>query len=276
LRVLEDRLRVRQLDDLAEVHHRDAVTHLADDGHVVADEQDREIELLLDVLQQRDHVRLDGDVQRRHRLVGDDHPRVDDQRPGERDPLFLATRQLVWVPVSVVRVESDAVQQVTCDLLAATPWSDAVDLQRLRDRLPDGHPGVKAGVGVLEDHLCLPSEPLQLLVVEGGDVLVVEQDGAVRRLLQPEDRLRRRRLSTAGLADEPDRLTAVDGKGDAVDRADTGDLAVEQPLCDREVFLQVPHLQQCLAHCRSPPSARVDCWSPTPRSSITPASCSGP
>ena len=38
------------LDDLAEIHHGDAVGHVLDDGEIVADEEQRQAELALEVL----------------------------------------------------------------------------------------------------------------------------------------------------------------------------------------------------------------------------------
>ena len=60
----------RDLDDLAEVHHGDPVGDVADDREVVGDEEIRQAEPLLQLLEQVDDLRLDRDVERRHRLVG--------------------------------------------------------------------------------------------------------------------------------------------------------------------------------------------------------------
>ena len=62
----------RQLDDLPEVHHRDAVAHVTHDAEVMGDEDDRQPEVALKVAQQVDDLRLDRDVQRGDGLVGDD------------------------------------------------------------------------------------------------------------------------------------------------------------------------------------------------------------
>ena len=64
------------LDELAAVHDGDAVAHRADDGEVVRDEQVGEPEVVLQVLQQVEDLRLDRDVERGDRLVADDQLRV--------------------------------------------------------------------------------------------------------------------------------------------------------------------------------------------------------
>ena len=68
--MLVERLAVADLDDLAEVHHRDLGAEVPDDREVVGDEQERDVELALQVLEQVDHLRLDRHVERGDRLVG--------------------------------------------------------------------------------------------------------------------------------------------------------------------------------------------------------------
>ena len=96
------RRRVAVLDDLAPVHHRDAVADVPDHGEVVADEQVGHAGLLLDLDEQVQHARLGGQVERAHRLVADDELRVAGQRPGDRDPLALAAGELPREPLAGV------------------------------------------------------------------------------------------------------------------------------------------------------------------------------
>jgi hypothetical protein len=62
-----DLLGIGDLHDPAEVHHGDPVRDVPDDGQVVRDEDVGQLELVLQVLEQVDHLRLDRHVQRRHR-----------------------------------------------------------------------------------------------------------------------------------------------------------------------------------------------------------------
>ena len=66
----------RRLDDPPEVHHRHAVADVAHDGHVVGDQQHRQPEPGPQVLEQVEDGRLHRDVERRDRLVGDEHRRA--------------------------------------------------------------------------------------------------------------------------------------------------------------------------------------------------------
>src|SRR3546814_19525113 len=62
---------------------------LADHRQVVGDEDERQLELLLEVLQQVDDLRLDRDVERRDRLVADHHLGAAGKGAGDADALAL-------------------------------------------------------------------------------------------------------------------------------------------------------------------------------------------
>ena len=79
-----------QFDDVAELHHRDTVGDVAHDREVVRNEELGQPKLLLQVLHQVDHLRLNRYVQRAHRLVGDHDLRVRRQRARDSDALPLA------------------------------------------------------------------------------------------------------------------------------------------------------------------------------------------
>ena len=100
------------LDDLAEVHHRDAIRDVADDREIVRDEEIRELELPLEIRKQVDDLSLNRDVERRHRLVEHDEVRVEGERAGKADSLSLSSRELVREAVSVLRAQSDDAQQL--------------------------------------------------------------------------------------------------------------------------------------------------------------------
>ena len=96
------------LDDPARVHHRDAVAGLGDHAHVVGDEHDRGAVLLAEALQQRNDLRLDRDVERGGRLVGDDQARLAGKRQGDDDALAHAAGELVRILVETLLGRGDA------------------------------------------------------------------------------------------------------------------------------------------------------------------------
>ena len=87
----------RLLDQRAQVHHADPVGDVPDHREVVRDDQVGQAEVVLQVLQQVDHLGLDRDVERGDRLVGDDQVGLERQRPGDADALPLAAGELVRV-----------------------------------------------------------------------------------------------------------------------------------------------------------------------------------
>ncbi len=86
----DDRARGTELDDAAEIHHRDPVADMRDHGEVVRDEQIGEAELAAQGGEQFDDLRLDRNIQRGDRLVADDEVRMQHQRAGDADALALA------------------------------------------------------------------------------------------------------------------------------------------------------------------------------------------
>src|SRR6266513_199703 len=260
LGVAEQLFGLRQFHDLPEVHDGDPVADVLHDRQVVRDEQVRQPELLLQLLQEVEHLRLDAHVQRRDRLVGDDELGIDGEGAGDADALPLAAAELVRVPVGVVRGEADDLEELLHppDLFFAA--GEPVDLQRLADDVPDGHPRVERGIGVLEDDLHVPAQPAQLFLAELEDVPSLEERLPGRRLLEPQDHPARRRLAAAGLSHEPEGLALADEKADVVDGLDGPHLPLEdEALGDRIVFPEVPDLEQDLAvrRHRVPPSLRV-------------------
>ena len=85
---------------------------------VVRDEDDRQPELVLELREQVDDLRLDRDVERGDRLVGDDQLRLQRDRARDADALALAAGELVREAVVVLGVEADDVHELLHALLA--------------------------------------------------------------------------------------------------------------------------------------------------------------
>src|SRR6185369_10256542 len=96
-RALEQRALVRQLDDLAQVHHRHPCRDMAHHRQVVRDKDVGEAEAPLQILQQVDDLGLDRDIQRRHRLVADDQLRLHRKCSRDADALALSAGKFVRV-----------------------------------------------------------------------------------------------------------------------------------------------------------------------------------
>src|SRR5439155_6002992 len=142
LRLAVELLASRLLDDVAEIHDEDPVRDVADHVQVVRDEDVCESELLLEVLEQVEDLRLHGDVERRDRLVAHDQLRVDSERPRDADALSLTTRKLMREAVVVFGIEADDVEQLLYTPLRLGFGADLVHLERLGDDEADALPAV--------------------------------------------------------------------------------------------------------------------------------------
>src|SRR5262249_837880 len=99
-----------------------------------------------------------------------------------------------------------------------------VDLVGLRDLAPDGIERMQSREWILEDHRDVPAAQLaHLLVRQADEVAAVQQDlpgdGGPLRVMQPENGQARHALAGAGLADDAERLAAVERERDAIDGA---------------------------------------------------------
>ena len=85
------------LDDRAEIHDGHAMRQMPDHAQVVGDEEDRQMQSALQVQQEIDDLRLHGDVERGHDLVGDQQVRLDRERASDADALALPAAELARI-----------------------------------------------------------------------------------------------------------------------------------------------------------------------------------
>src|SRR5580704_15496573 len=90
------------LYDLTALHDGDAVGYLGDDGEVVGYEEHSEVVAGEEIFEQSDDLGLDGDVEGRRGLVGDEQAGLVDDCHGDQDALTLASGELVGVLVEAV------------------------------------------------------------------------------------------------------------------------------------------------------------------------------
>ena len=136
-RFLVELVGARVLDDLAQIHDRDPVGHVANDAEVVGDEEIGQAELVLNVLEQVDDLGLHGNVERRNGFVGDDQLGPQRERTGDADALTLPAGELVRKPVVVLGLQADTVEQVLHPALHLPALGEAVQFERVTDDLAD-------------------------------------------------------------------------------------------------------------------------------------------
>ena len=85
------------LDDARRIHHVDAVGVARDDAEIVRDDDQRDAEPARQVLHQFEDLRLDGDVERGGRLVGDDELRIAGEPDRDHHALAHAAGELMRI-----------------------------------------------------------------------------------------------------------------------------------------------------------------------------------
>ena len=150
----------RDFDDAPVVHDRHAVGDVFDDGEVVRDEQHRQAELRLQILQEIEDLRLHGDVEGRHRLVANDKLGTQDQRAGDADALELAARQLMGIARLVFAPEADLEEDRLDRRGALGRLEHVLDVERHADRRTDSAPGIETALRILKHELRMPAQSL--------------------------------------------------------------------------------------------------------------------
>ena len=133
-RLLEQLAGRRFLDHLAEVHDDDTPAHMTDDTEVVRDEEIGQVELLLQLDEEVQHLGLDRDVESRHGLVGDDELRADGECARDADALTLSAAELARPAVRERGREADPLEQLVHPRPPRIPRADPVHREHLLDR----------------------------------------------------------------------------------------------------------------------------------------------
>ena len=224
---VEDVVDVARLHDAPGVHDGDAVGHARHDAQIVGDHDDPGAGLPLGRAQHVEDLGLDGHVQGRGGLVGDDEVGVVGDGDGDDGALAHAAGELVGIGVDPHLRVGDAHEVEQLDgALARVRVADAapVDLERLDDLLAHRVHGGERGQRVLEDHGDLgAAEPGHVGVGAAEDLGAVEPDRPGDRgglVEQPHDRRRGDRLARAGLADQGQDLAAAHVEVDPAHRVD--------------------------------------------------------
>ena len=259
----EDERRRPVLHDPAGIHDGDAVGERRDHREVVRDPDERRAALGDQAAHLGQDAGLDGDVERRRRLVRDDHRRAVEQRDRDRDPLAHAARELVRVGVEprFGIGEADAAQYVRGARPGRAVRHALVREDREAHLRADRQDGVQRRRRVLEHHGDLPPAHAPELAGRQADELASAQaHGAGHdppgRIDEAEEREAGHALARARLAHEPEHLALLQREGDAVDR-------LRDARARREMGREVAHDEQRLAHRLSLGLNWSRTWSPT-------------
>ena len=144
----------RLLDHLSSVHDDHPGAGLGDHCQIVGNQQHRQSQLLAKLLQQLEDLSLDGDIEGRGRLVGNQEIGFGSQRDSDHHPLSLSARELMGVVLETLarRRDGDQIQQPLGFQLGLPPRDTAMHPHGLGDLEADGKYRVQGRHRLLEDH----------------------------------------------------------------------------------------------------------------------------
>src|SRR6266852_5156855 len=231
------------LDDAARIHHHHALAHPGHDAQVVRDQDRGGAELPVDLAQQVEDLRLDGDVERSRRLVGDQYLGRGGQAHGDHRPLTHPTRELVRIVVRAFlrRWDADLVQHGHCHTHRPCLVPALVQPDRLSDLPSRAEDRIERRHRVLKDHRDLLAADLAHLDLgQFGQVAAFEPHLAaddLARALKAHDAQGRHRFAAARFPDYAQCLSRVKLERHAVDRLDN-------PFRREEPGLEVMELEE--------------------------------
>ena len=109
-RIVEDPLFGSEFDNLSQIHHGDMMADVSHDAQIVGNKQQRDVALGLNRAKKIDNLRLDRNIQGRHRFVGDDHPRLHRQGSRNPDSLPLPPAEFVRKALPVIGIQPDGLE----------------------------------------------------------------------------------------------------------------------------------------------------------------------
>ena len=215
----------RFFDDLPGVHHADALRHLRHHAQIVGDQQHPHAAFGLQAAQEIENLRLDGDIKRGRRLVGDQQARLARERHGDHHPLLHAAGKLKRIFDQTARRigDADRLQEFQRPRLRRRADQPAMLLQHFADLPADGQHRVEAGGRLLKDHRHAAAAHLahagfrelhKLLAVK----MHCTAEDAPGGGQEPQQRERRRRFAAAGFAQKRQRFSRRQIEADAVNR----------------------------------------------------------
>ena len=215
----------------------------------MGDKQVGEVEFLAQILQKVDDLGLNGDVERRDRLVADDELRLHGQGPRDAHPLALSAAHLVGIAVGEPGVEATEIEKFPHPFVPRLRIGlDLVDFHGLADDGPDLHPRIERTVWVLEYDLDLLAQGDQFALAQVGHVDPVEINLPRGGAFESKDAAAGRGFPAPRFAYQAKGFAFAYVEAHPIHGLYMGDCPLDQdPLGDGEMHLEVPDLDQGLS-----------------------------
>ena len=193
--IIEKLVRFPFFHHIAEIHYENAVGDVLYDRQVVRDKDVGQPQLVLQLFQKVDYLRLHRHVERGHRFVTDNEFRIDGKRPCDADSLSLSARKFMRVSVVILVLQSALFHNVADDC----------------------HTWGKAGIRILTNKLHIGAIFSHLAFFDIRNVVAFEIHLAAVGVVQTKYRPAERRFSATRLAHDADGFTVIDRKRYVVD-----------------------------------------------------------
>src|SRR5499433_1106106 len=225
LRGCEQHIDRRALDDLAHIHDCDLVANLGDHPEIVGDENDRGTGGGFQVTHEVEDLRLNGDVERRRGLVGNQQPRIAGECESDHCALAHAAGKPMRIVVNALLGRWDFHQPQQIDGARTRLFSRqaAVTDEGLCNLLADRIDRIERRHRFLEDHRQpIAAQVAHLAIGQAEQIGAVKANSArhLGRALgqQSHDRQRGDALAAPGFADKAQGLSAPHREIDAINR----------------------------------------------------------
>ena len=216
----------------------------------MGDEQHRQMQAFLQLLQQVDDLCLHGDVQGGDRLVRDEQLGLQGQRAGDADALALAAGKFTGAALCGVRRKAHHLQQSRHTGVHFVLRAHMMHLQYFFEHGAHAHARVQRGVWVLKYHLHAAARGLQAFAFQRGEIHAVQRHSSGVRVVNADDGFGQRAFAAAAFAHKAQAFAGVDIKVHAVHGRHrllgAAHQNVQQALLDRKAQAQPAHLQQRL------------------------------
>ena len=183
---------------------------MLDHAEIVADEQAGEAQIVAQLHEQIEDLRLDGHVEGGHRFIADQEFRIHCERTCNPDALALAAGELMRKSSLGARVEADLRHQIIDIVVERTGLDEAMGRRGLADDVSDSHARIEGRERILKDQLDLDRRLPGPLAPEARPIHTTVQHAAGSDFEQTGDDAAQRGLAAARFADQPDDLTFMD------------------------------------------------------------------
>ena len=175
-------------------------------------------QILLQLFEQVQNLRLNGNVQRGNRLVANDDFGVHRQSAGNADTLTAAAVQLMRIYIGIALCQTNGTHQLQGTLFNRFPALNQLMLDnRLADKLHNGFTRVQRRERILENHLHFLAQWAHFLTAQLGDIVALEDDFAAGGLNQLQDAAAGGRFTAAGFAYDTQSFALLQSKAYTVD-----------------------------------------------------------